>query len=419
MATPLSPADIGGLVKKAYAGDPSTQALWDNFAFWKELDQVGPTSGESFTMPVIYQAALRVGSDPATVYAFTQRAPAAKFELTPKRQYGYSSIDGLAIQQCAEGNMDKKGLNAFISAVHEENVAVSKTMAKNHALYATRGGTGSLGNIDASTTLASTTLVLAKKSDEYNFEEGQTLQLAATDGAAPRAGTLVVDQVPGNGTLVLTGNINAGVAAAATGDFIVLAGDGQTQTFAGLKSWCPFSFTKGTFGGVNRALSPRKLAGLFVDAAVEGLTPDAGLSAALNRFKAVQGDATHGWVNPLDWEAIAQSGSSAVTVDQGGDREFGFRSLSLQSDGTKVRIYEDPTFVMGEGWLINMRNIEMRWVGSPGIKIDDRDGLTIRKVPVTAGTPDTWEMTFSTYPYGICMKKGAIPGRTLCGVKLY
>lgn len=419
MTTPLSPADIGGLVKKAYQDDPNVQALFDNLPFWKSLDQVGPTSGESFTMPVIYQAALRVGSDPNTVYGFTQRAPAAKFEITPKRQYGYSSIDGLAIQQCAEGEMDKKGLNAFISAVHEENIAVSKTMAKNHALYATRGGTGSLGNIDSSTTLASTTLVLAKKSDEYNFEEGQTIQLAATDGAVPRAGTCVIDQIPGNGTLVLTGNITAGVATAALGDFIVLAGDGQAQTFVGLKSWCPFSFTKGTFAGVNRALSPRKLAGLYVDATAEGLTIDAGMSAALNRFKAVQGRAKSGWLNPLDWEALSQSGSSAVTVDQGGDRKFGFRSLSFTSDGTECRIYEDPTFVMGEGWFLDTDMIEMRWVGKPGIKIDDRDGLTIRKVPVTASTPDTWEMTFTTYPYGITLKKGAIPGRVFCGVKLY
>lgn len=418
MATPLSPTDIGGILQKAYAGDPKRLALFSKFPFWNMISKVGNTSGQSFTMMVYYQAAVRVGSSPASVYGLTQLAPAAQFEIFPKRQYGYSQLDGLAIAQASGGQMDKKGLASFISLTHAENMAVSQTMAKLHALYLTRGGTGSLGTIDASTTLGSTVLVLAKPSDQYNFEEGQSLQLAATDGAAPRTGTLVISGIPGNGTLVLTGNITAGVAAAATGDFITMIGDGQTQTFPGLQSWCPFvSGAKGTFAGVNRDLAARKLAGFFVDASLEGLTIDAAIAAGINRYKANEGEATHCFLNPLDFEALAQTGSINVTVDQGGDREFGFQSLSFKSDGTKIQVYEDPTFPQGQAWIVNLSALEMRFVGKDDIAIDDRDGLTIRKV-ATNGT-DAWEMTFVTYPYGLCMKDGAIPGRTICGVKLY
>lgn len=416
MATPLTPADIGGLVKKAYAGDPKKQALFSKFPFWTMLNKEGMTGGESWTMSVVYQAATRVGSTPASVYGLTQLAPAAKFELTPKTQYGYSQITGLAMAQAGTG-MEKKALASFINVVHAENITVTKTMAKLHALYATRAGTGTLGNIDTTTTIGSAILVLAKASDQYNFEEGQTLQLAATDGASPRAGTITILTVPGNGTLVMTGNITAGIAAAAVGDFITLTGDGVAQAFPGLKSWCPFSSTKGTFAGVNRDLAPRKLAGFFVDASAEGLTIDAGIAAALSRYKANEGEATHGWLNPLDYEALSQTGSTNVIVDQDSERVFGFRSLSFNFDGSKVRFFEDSTFVQGEAWIVNMPGIEMRFVGKSTIELEDRDGLVLRKVGASGA--DAWEMTFCTYPYGICMKDGAIPGRTICGVKLY
>jgi len=416
MATPLTPTDIGGLLQRAYAGDPNVQALFSKFPLWEMISKVGNSGGESFNMTCLYQAAVRVGSDPASIYGLIQRAPAAQFQLTPKRQYGYSSIDGMAMVQAGTG-MEKKALASFINVCHAENVAVTKTMAKLHALYLTRGGTGTLGNIDPTTTIGTAILILSRASDQYNFEEGQTLQLSATDGGVARAGSLIINSVPGNGTLVMSGNITAGVAAAAVNDFIVLIGEGQTQTFPGLKSWCPFSSAKGTFGGVDRTVAPRKLAGFYVDASVEGLTIDAAISAGLNRFKANEGEASHGYLNPLDFEALAQTGATNVVVDQGGEREFGFKALSVVSDGSKVRMYEDSTVVQGECWLLKLDQLEMRFVGKAEIAIDDRDGLTLRKVGTNGA--DSWEMTFSTYPYGLCIKNGMAPGRVICGVKLY
>ncbi len=412
----LSPTDIGGVLKKSWAGDPKRPALFERFPLLNFLSKVGNSGGEAHEMSVVYAASTRVGTTPSSIYGNTQKAPAAKFSLGPKKLYGYSSIEGLAMVQAGVG-MEKKQLASFINIVHSENITVAKTMTKLIALYLARGGTGTLGTIDATTTLASVNLILAKRSDQYNFEEGMVLQLAATDGGAPRAGTIEVSRVPGDGTLVLTGNITAGVGAAALGDFIVNKGDGQTATFPGLKSWCPFAVAKGSFASVNMDLSPRKLAGFFVDASAEGLTIDAGISALLSRFKANEGLATHGFLNPLDWEALAQSGSTAVVVDQGGKREFGFRSLEFVFDGSNIRFYEDSTIVMGEAWIIDMQAWELRFVSTPGAEIDDRDGLTIRKKG-TSGE-DEWEMTFVAYPIGLSIKDGLPPGRHLAGCKLY
>jgi hypothetical protein len=412
----LTPTDIGGVLKKSWAGDPKRPALFERFPLLNFMSKVGNSGGEAHEMSVVYAAATRVGTTTSSVYGNTQKAPAAKFSLGPKTLYGYTSIEGLAIAQAGVG-MEKKQLASFINIVHCENITVAKTMTKLIALYLARGGTGSIGQIDSTTNLASTTLVLKKRSDQYNYEEGMVLQLAATDGGAARAGTIEVSRVPGDGTLILTGNVSAGVAAAAADDFIVNKGDGVTKTFPGLKSWCPFSTSKGTFGGVNMDLSPRKLAGFFVDASAEGLTIDAGISALLSRFKANEGHATHGFLNPLDWEALAQSGSTAVVVDQGGTREFGFRSLEFVFDGSNIRFYEDSTIVMGEAWVIDMQAWELRFVSHPGAEIDDRDGLTIRKKGSSG--EDEWEMTFVSYPIGLCIKDGLPPGRHLAGCKLY
>lgn len=416
MATPLTPTDIGGMLQKAYAADPQVNALFDDFPLWKLLDHVGKTGGSDYNISVIYQAATRVGSQPASVYGQTQLAPAAQFSFTPKRQYGFSSIDGLAWEQSGTG-MEKKAIASFVNAVHEENVAVVKTMAKNHALYLARGGTGTLGIIDTTTVIGTPILVLTKASDQYNFEEGQVLQASATDGGAAKGGSLTISAVPGNGTLVMTGNLTAGIATIATGDVIFLNGDGQTQTFPGLKSWCPFATTKGTFGTVNRDLSPRRLAGFFLDATLESLTIDAAISALLSRFKANKGKGTHGFLNPMDWEALSQTGSTAVVVEQGGERVFGFKTLTFTFDGSKIRFVEDSTIPQGEAWVLDASKWEVRFVGADDIKIDDRDGLTIRKAGSNGA--DTWEMTFYSYPYGLMLKKGGVPGQCLAGCKLY
>jgi hypothetical protein len=416
VATPLSTTDVAGLVQKAYAKDPKRPALFSKFPLYSFFNKVGNRGGESWNMSVLYAAAPRVGSSTADVYGLTENAPAAQYSLTPKRMYGFTAIDGLAMAQCGIG-MEKKQLASFINAVHAQNMIVASTMAKLAALYLPRAGTGSLGQIDSTTTIASTTLILAKRSDQYNFEEGQVIELTATDGGAARAGNCTISRVPGDGTLILTANISAGVAAAAVGDYIVLVGEDGTQTYPGLKYWCPFAASKGTIAGVNANLAPRKLAGFFVDASAEGLTIDAGISALLSRFKANEGTASHGFLNPLDYEALAQSGSTAVVVDQGGKREFGFRSLEFVFDGSNIRFYEDSTIPMGEAWIIDMQAWELGFVTHTEPQIDNRDGLSLRKRG-TSGE-DAWELTFSMYPIGVCIKDGLPPGRHLAGCKLY
>ena len=104
MATPLTPTDIGGMLQKAYADDPQVSALFDDFPLWKLLDHVGGTGGVDYNISVNYQAATRVGSQPSSVYAQTQLAPAAQFTFTPKTQYGFSSINGLAWEQSGQGS---------------------------------------------------------------------------------------------------------------------------------------------------------------------------------------------------------------------------------------------------------------------------------------------------------------------------
>ena len=200
------------------------------------------------------------------------------------------------------------------------------------------------------------------------------------------------------------------IAAAATGDFIVNVGD-NNHGIAGLASWAPLATSKGTFAGVNRDLSPRKLAGLYVDASALSLTVDAGVSRALNTMKANEGNCTHVFMNPIDYEALCQTGSTQVVAEAGEEREFGFKAVSFVSDGSKARVIEDATFPAGQAWLVNMANIEYVYAGSE-IDYLDQDGQTWLRV----GGSDSYEMRIGAYPAGLAVKN---PGRSLCVVKLY
>ena len=54
MATPLTPTDIGGVLQRAYAGDPKIQALFSKFPFWDMLSKQGNSGGESWNMTCVY-----------------------------------------------------------------------------------------------------------------------------------------------------------------------------------------------------------------------------------------------------------------------------------------------------------------------------------------------------------------------------
>lgn len=179
------------------------------------------------------------------------------FSLVRKSDYGLTSISNEAILASASDE------GAFLQMSKAEIDNTVRTVARNYAisLYQTAGGSrGQVGSI------AAAVLTLSNRTQVVNFEKGQVLVQAVTDGTTGSVGAaaaqtiLSVDRRAGTITSV-SGNWTGFTAA----DFLFRQGDFGVS-IAGLSSWIPATTPVGgdNFFGCDRSVDTR-LYGQFHD----------------------------------------------------------------------------------------------------------------------------------------------------------
>jgi hypothetical protein len=408
----LTPTDVGGLLRKAYAESKAENMGYERYPFYAELEKKMRIGGEDYTIHAVPGTNPRVGPGFAASQSVTELPPAYKFVMTKgKYLYGHFDVEGAAFAACNDVKMKAKAIMPILA---ERTMSTQKSLVKLAALYAYRGGTGSLGQVATGSAINTTTVALGNPSDDKNFTRGQQLAATNGDGGALRTGgaaLVTISAIPGNGTLTLSGNLNAGITDVAAGDYLVVSGTtaAGANIFPGLKSWCPFSTTKGTFLTVTRDDDAMALAGVFYDASTLSLSSADAVGRGLAALVANEGTATDIWCNPQDYVEIVESGHSAVIREQGGEMVHGFSGVWFQAEGVKCKLRQDKACPSGEVWITNMPAIHMAWVGDD-IDFLDQDGNTLRATSV-----DSYAARMGGYPYGIAVQD---PGKNLCGVKL-
>lgn len=220
-------------------------------------------------------------------------------------------------------------------------------------MYRTQGG--SIGRL-ANSTVATTIMTLGEKSQAFNFHKGQLLQLSDVDGTGSlrnSGNTVEVASVDIENALVtLTGNIVAGIAAAATTDYIFAKGD-HNACLAGLEDWLPVAdrSTKlaASFNSVTRSVAPDYLGGIYMDGTAMGGLDEViiKLTGKLGKYGA---KTSHILANPeslSDLELISNSKMRIVAELQtnirgeGGEVLVGFSGYKAVVAGRTVKIYPD------------------------------------------------------------------------------
>lgn len=197
----------------------------------------------------------------ATAMAADKPSKYVAFEVTRTRHYRRVIVDNETIEASATGDVD-----AFEPAFDEFDKAFEAEAAYlEFRIPRTRGGyIGRMTNSGFATAV----ITLDDPSACFGVRDGDVLKLASTDGTsgAVRAGSLTVASVQRQaGTITCTGNISAGVAAAAQNDYIFLDGD-FGLALAGFADWVPDTAPGMTaFYGVDRSLEPEYLGGVRVD----------------------------------------------------------------------------------------------------------------------------------------------------------
>ena len=370
MSTAATITTLAGALKRRYDDNFLGAVGWSKGPLAGMVKKV-PWTGSN---PVFSS---RVGNSPARSATFSvvkTKSEAAtgittvnQFVLDWYRDYGRATIDGLLLAVAG----DKLG--SFYDKFVAQLDGIMDATAHSFAVKMYRAGFGMIGNISATTTIASTTLTLAVREDIVNFEKGMTLCLAATETGALRnsGATISVTAInPRLGTLTLSGNISAGIAAAAQGDFIFCEGDhvtaGTTRgCFTGLDAWFPVVDPSASenFYGVDRSTDGRQIA-TVVDASA-GMSEEEALITAVAETSRYAGTGQKkAFFNPTRYANLmlqAQSRYRPATVK--GPSGIIYTGAAVNTANGEIEVYSDPYCPRERGYVVQMDTCQVYVAG--------------------------------------------------------
>jgi hypothetical protein len=337
--------------------------------------------------------ATRVGNSPARSATYATAASKSEdstygytrvnqFTLDWYRDYGRATIDGLLLATAG----DKLG-SFYDKFVAQIDGILDATM-HSFCTKVYRGGYGAIGQIDPSTTLASTTLVLKTPEDVVLFEKGMDIQLAQFEnsGALRSAGAVAtitgvnLSNTGGNlvGTLTTSVNINTAIAAAALNDYIFASGDRNNAAspvrtaLGGLAAWGSIvngAFTAPTGGenfyGNDRSTDSRLVFNYF-DA--RGMSEEEAIIKAAVEAIRFGGRPKALFLNPTKYGNLLVQGQARfrpITVK--GPYGVGFDGVGVQTQMGEVQVYPDLYCQRQFGWMLEMDSLQVYGAGTSKI----------------------------------------------------
>ncbi len=222
-------------------------------------------------------------------------------------------------------------------------------------------GSGSLGRILSTSTLASQTITLDAGADRRRIVKGMTLMAATTSTAStvPLVGTVTVASVGGTQaapTVTIVEPTWAGaIAGLTTTSYLFRAGAvGSSNVFYGFDAWCPaHTGTPGTFLNVNRDDAPEQLAGISLSLTNKSprqrimLAAQASADSGQADGPIVYAMSTAGWTN-LYFEL---SQANALVMTKSPAAKIGGMSVGVEYDAISLIGPAGPMEVIADPWM--------------------------------------------------------------------
>jgi len=371
----LSMSDFDAILKQYYISDKVINLAERENPFFAMVKKDTSAGGRNIPLPVQFRNAQRVSGDPAVAFSTSSVGKDGGYEdfvLTRVQRYQSAVMTGEVISSAITPK------SAFAEARIEIDGALSQ-LGNRIAQEMYRRSGGAIGKIGASTTLGGATLILDEPADAFNFEKGQTLVLStANGGGSQKAGTLVVAGVDhDSGALTTTGNITAGVATAALGDFVFLQGD-YDECIAGLADWLPDTAPGATpFFGVDRSQNVNRLGGIRLDAS--GLAMNEALEKMASRLMRHGASPSHVFMNHERVSDLSiLLGSQVVrSVSEKGRGRIGFDAMEVFIGGRPVKVVGDVNCPVNRAYMLTLDTWCLYSAG-PAPKILDLDGKYLR-----------------------------------------
>lgn len=389
------------IIKRLYPEDRVEHMMYDNNPLFamipKKYDFLG---GPMHRAIRIAQTAGRSASFPNAKANKTASA-IVKLLITTVQDYSLYSVTGKLIRETASTR------GALVEALEEEVQSAMDAMNRSfgYGVYGNFGG--AIGQISATSNVATNTITLANIDDVVKFEKNQVLQVSLTDGTtgAPRVGNVTVTAIDRDlGTITVNVVWNVGVPTVAVGDFIFPDGDFGAK-MSGLASWLPaVAPTLGdNFFGLDRSADPTRLAGTRVPATVAaGLLISEAVKKGLQVGFRNGAKTTHIFMNDkrfLDLEL--ELGTQKRWVDTT-LADVGFTGIEFVGHGGKpVEIYPDPNCPVNTIFGLQMDTWSIEGPGKfPFIAADDGTKMLREE------SADAYEGRIVSYHQMICKAPG-------------
>lgn len=395
MATPANPAiaysnaqDNIAVLKELYSDDSwvMKDLVFDKNPFLailpKDEMEMG-MGGKSFPIPVLYDTGAGRSAALGTAQTYQTAPQTVEFQCTRVSNYSVATLTNDFLRASASS------IGAFMPGAELNVKSAFRNISNDlaHDLYGDGSGMRGTYGLGAGS-IASGVIVLDNLGMVYQFAVGMALVSYSVSGQTPTQSTsaalgfvIAVDTGLGQITVSASQGGAAGTPTSWSASFPYLAQAGDVNFIAnglnssnmlkvaGLGAWVPSVAPTGSdnFFGVNRSVSPTKLAGLrFQGGASESIQDsliDAVNQLAANSSEA--GDPDYILINPVSYQTLVkQLTSQANYVNVKHDEiDISFKALVLPTANGEIAILQDRNCPSQTAYIITLKTWKLRSLG--------------------------------------------------------
>lgn len=309
----------------------------------------------------------------------------AKWVVTRAKDYGTAEIAGELILAC------KNDKGALVDALKMEMDGVIQAVLRSTAIKLLQDGSGYIGRLNSSDSVAGTAFTLENPAEIANVEVGQIHTFSATKAATARTGTALVSGVDRDlGVITYSAALNGTVTGVANTDYIQIDGDFNAG-ITGLDGWNPYTApTSTTFFGLDRTPDLTRLSGVRMN--LTGTPIEEAMVKLFTRVCREGGRPDFGLMNPDRWqdlEIALGSYKQYVDVEVG---TFGFVGLKLNTPKGTAAMLSDQNMSPVYARAIQLNTWKFRTLEDFPMVLD-LDDLRMLRV----STDDTYEIRVGYY----------------------
>lgn len=344
-------------------------------------------AGKYFPVPVLSDTGAGRSANFGLAQTYQTAPVTLEFNVTRVQNYSLATLTGDFLRASAQS------IGAFMPGAELNVKAAFQAIGNDLAFDMYNDGSGTRGSYGASGgagSISTGVITLDNLGQVYQFAVNMALVSFSISGATPTQSTsaaigyvIAVDTSLGTVTVSATQGGAAGTPTSWSTSFPYLAQAGDVNfisnglssanmlKLAGMKAWLPATAPGGSdnFFGVNRSVSPTKLAGLRFNGAAESIQ-DA-LIDAVNQLAAngnEAGDPDFIFINPVSYQVLVKQLTSQgvyqmVKAKINEDVSISFKALVLPTANGEISLLQDRNVPSATAFICTLKTWKLRTLG--------------------------------------------------------